>query len=389
MTAPVGPKYQDLSRKLEGEISAGRLKEGRLPGLREIAAEHGVSVLTASRALQLLREKGLVRSVHRSGNFLVRGASAAVEDERAPSRRWGLAFRTTPGPWQKAADSVVLSGFEAIAVAEGLSFNLDPFSNGNDIPPGTFERQAREAVDAGIEGIFLLPSRISEAAARQDERLLEACKKAKLPVVLIERNLRGDGRPLPHDLVATDDLDGGFRCTRHLLRAERRRIAFVSGGPTSSHDSRLAGYLLALFKGSGSTPQPAILEYRQDVPNKDAYGQLADSLADLGADGVVCYQDTVAIGLVVELLARRARIPEDLAIVGFDNLPLGNSFSIGLTTYALDSEQIAREAVRMMERRIANPEAIPIKVSVPGRLIIRESAPSSAGACPSGSRSRP
>lgn len=385
MSASETPKYLDLSRKIEGEIASGRLKEGRLPGLREIASAYAVSVLTASRALQLLREKGLVRSVHRSGNFVIGARGAAEAATRRPSRRWGLSFRTTPGPWQRAADSVVLSGFDAIVSAEGMTFVPDVFPAGNDAPARELGRLAREAAGSGIGGIFLLPSRIDEAGMRQDERILDACDAAGLPVVLIERNLRGDGRPLARDLVATDDLDGGLRCTQHLLRTGRRRVAFVSGSPTSSHDDRLAGYLLALFKAGepGASREPAVIEFRRDLPSKEAYGLLADALLAVGADGVVCYQDTVAIGLVVELLARRAKLPDDLAIVGFDDLPLGSSFSIGLTTYALDSARIAREAVRLMERRLSGDPAPPIKVSVPGRLIPRESAPELRGRRPS------
>jgi LacI family transcriptional regulator len=375
------PKYLDVSRRIESEIASGRWRGGRMPGVREIAATHGVSAVTASRALQVLREKGLIRSVQRSGNYPVDVAAGAATPSR-DDRRWGLYFRTTPGPWQWAASSVTMRGFEVLAAGRGLSFAADLFAIGDDTGPAGVDRQVRAAIDRGVAGVFFLPTRISEPSLRQDEGFLEGCRGAGLPVVLVERNLRGDGRPLAADLVATDDSEGGYRCTSHLIDGGRRRIAFVYAAPTSSHNDRLAGYLLALHRaGLADLHPPIVLEHRLDVPSRDGHGRLAAAIIASGADGVVCYQDTAAIGLIVELLARRVRIPEDIAIVGFEDLPIGSSFSLGLTTYWLNPEAIAAEAFRLMERRIAEPSSPPLKVLVPGRLIVRES---SGGVDPAG-----
>ncbi|MDR3632983.1 MAG: LacI family DNA-binding transcriptional regulator [Isosphaeraceae bacterium] len=381
MTSPALPKYQDLSHLIETEITSGRWREGRMPGLRELAAEYGVSVVTASRAVRVLREKGLVQSVHRSGNFIVAEADRGIADV-GDGRTWAVCFRTTPGPWQRASSSVTMAGFETVAAHRG--FLLDPFTFAIDDTTSrdAIGGQVRRALEQGVAGVFLLPSRISDVSLQRDEWLLESCKAAELPAVLIERNLRGDDRRLEWDLVGTDDLRGGFECTRHLLDGGRRRIAFVHAGPTSGHNERLAGYLLALCKAGGADDPgrypPLVLEHRLDVANKQAFGRLAERLLELSADSVFCYQDTVAMGLILELLARRVRIPEDVAFVGYDDLPIGNSFSLGLTTYQLDSERVAEEAFRVMEQRVLEPGSAPIKVAVPGRLIVRESSSSVA-----------
>ena len=62
------------------------------------------------------------------------------------------------------------------------------------------------------------------------------------------------------------------------------------------------------------------------------------------------------------------------AVDEIDDLPIGQSFALGVTTYSFPSEAIAREALRAMRRRIQAPEAPPIKVLVPGELIVRESS---------------
>ncbi|WP_422932012.1 LacI family DNA-binding transcriptional regulator [Singulisphaera sp. PoT] len=374
------PKYLEVSKEIEARISAGRWRgDQRMPAVREIADEYKVSVATASRALQVLRDKGIITSVERSGSYLVDG----VEKSGHP---WALCFCVTPGPWQNASYSITLSGFEALARREGFSFAADAINLENAITSRDIARQVKHAIGAGIKGLFFLPSRISVESMERDRMLLAHCRDAGLPVVLIERNLRGDSRELECDLVGPDDVGGGQRLAEHLQEIGRRKIAFVRGCSTSSHNDRLAGYLFAQFKG-GDTDSPDarpraphVLEFRHDLPGKKAYSLLADQIVEDGIDGIICFQDITAIGLIVELLARGRRIPHDVAVAGFDDLPIGNSFSVGVTTYALDAERIAQHALRMMYERIKKPRTPPVHVVVPGRLIVRESTCASPSA---------
>ena len=93
-----------------------------------------------------------------------------------------------------------------------------------------------------------------------------------------------------------------------------------------------------------------------------------------GTDGVICYQDYTALGLILELLNRGVRVPSDIAITGFDNLPIGKSYSIGVTTYAFSSEAIARHATRLLKAHVIDDMGPPVKVLIPGDLIVRESS---------------
>jgi LacI family transcriptional regulator len=232
----------------------------------------------------------------------------------------------------------------------------------------------QRAKELGAGGVFLLPSRESDAQMRADEQLLACCREEALPVVLLERNLRGENRPLDTDLVAVDDLDGAARCTRHLLGLGRKRVAMVVASPTSSHNDRVAGYLYALHAArSGDEHRSLVLYQAEDRPTREAYALLVDQVRREKVDGVVCYVDYTAVGLIVELLARGVAVPKDVAVVGFDDLPIGNVFSIGVTSYAYPSEGMAVQAVRLMRERLANPGRPPIKVVVPGHLVVRES----------------
>jgi len=235
-------------------------------------------------------------------------------------------------------------------------------------------KHVSQAKESGCRGAFFLPSRYSDEEMRTDERFLVACAAEELPVVLLERNLRGHNRELEHDLVAVDDLDGATRCTRHLLDRGRTRVAMVVASPISSHNDRVAGYLFALHAASPRRRPADRTQADRAVPEprppttRDAYARLADQVRKQRLDAVVCYQDYTAMGLIIELLARGMKVPDDVAVVGSDDLPIGNLFTIGITTYAYPSEGMAEQAVRLMRERLKDPHRKPLKVVVPGAL---------------------
>jgi LacI family transcriptional regulator len=359
------PKYLDIAQAIESQLLG---KDGaKVPSSREVAAAHGVSVVTASRAIQVLRDKGLVRTVDRSGSF-VAPVGAAEGGERC-----AVVLRSTPGPWLQASLAFMQTGFAAVDRQEGIVVEADRFHFDQATRPVDLRRQARRAAEDGVSGVIFMPSRHDDESARQDEAFLRACREAGIAIVLIERNLRGLARPLEYDLVAADDLDGGLRCTQHLLDQGRRRIAFLTGSPTSSHESRLAGYLTALHH-AGRDTAALVLEQPSGLATKESYAELADRVLAQALDGVVCYQDYTALGLILELLNRGVRVPADVAITGFDNLPIGKAYSIGVTTYAFASESVARQAARLIRSRVAGDTSPPVKVLVPGELIVRESS---------------
>jgi LacI family transcriptional regulator len=369
MSVNSSPKYVEVAETLESQIRGGMWDGGKMPSVRGIAEQHKISVVTASRAIQILRDKGLIQTVQRSGCFRVPAPTAD---------RWALVLRLTPGPWQKATLGIARLGFEALARREPMHLEHDSFPMSVLASEGDLRAMARKAKAAGCSGAFFLPSRFSEDEMRADERFLSACAAEQLPVVLLERNLRGNNRELEHDLVAVDDLDGAARATRHLLDLGRTRVAVIVASPTSSHNDRIAGYLFALHAaglepGRRAELKPTVLYQSNELPSREAYARLADQVKKLRLDGVVCYQDYTAMGVIIELLARGAKVPDDVAVVGCDDLPIGNLFTIGITTYAYPSEGIAEQAVRLMRERQKEPGRRPIKVVVPGQLIVRES----------------
>jgi LacI family transcriptional regulator len=376
MRESVPPKYKHLSAEIETRLRQGRYGAQRLPALRQLAKEYGVSVFTVSRAVQVLRDKGLIGRVDHSGCHVATDGVTRAEV-------WGVCLRVMPGDWQAVSGSMVRAGFETLAYRDGTCF-IEPFTWDEHTSRREMAAQVRGAVAAGVRGVFLLPSRLSDAWMRQDEEFLAACAAERLPVVLLERNLRGRARDLEHDLVGVDDFDGGARCTRHLLELGRRRVAVVVASPCSSHDAMVAGYCHALRhaprppKPPKPAAEPRVLELPATLSRKDADRWLADQVVGLNLDGVFCYQDSVAVGLILELFSRGSAVPRDVAVVGYADMPIGNVFSLGVTTYRYPAEALVRNAVWVMRRRTEAADAPPVKVLVPGGLIVRQSTAGSS-----------
>jgi LacI family transcriptional regulator len=341
-----------------------------MPSVRGVAAQHQVSVVTASRALQVLRDKGLIQTIERSGCFRVPPPTA---------ERWAVVLRVTAGPWRRATYDLTRAGFEALARREPMHLTFDAFDLHPELTPRETEQAAADAKANEVHGVFLLPSRTSDADTKAEEVFLSGCRAAGLPVVLLERGLRGRDAVDGWDVVGLDDVHGGAACTRHLFAGRRKRVGVVIGSPTSSHNDRLAGYLLAVHatraaagRRAADIPEVVIRE-PADLPPKDAYAAVTDQVLEHELDGVLCYSDYTALGVVLELLHRGVRVPADVGVCGFDNLPFGDQFAVGLTTYDYPAELLAEHAVRLMRERVKNPTAPPVRVAVPGQLIVRGS----------------
>ncbi|MGL4420446.1 MAG: GntR family transcriptional regulator [Gemmataceae bacterium] len=361
------PKYQQVADELEQRVRDGEWDAGKMPSVRWVAQEYKTSIVTSSRAMQVLRDKGLIQSVERTGSFRMAPPTA---------ERWGVVIRVTPGPYQSSITQMVRHGFEVYARREPMHLHFDLFDFDTILTPEDAREAAKNARGSGIRGVFLLPSRVSPASAETDRLFLDGCQAEGLPVVLLERGLRqADPTELTHDLVTMDDLQAGISVTQHLHDLARQRIGMIVGSPTSSHNNRLAGYLLALNSQRQSRREFPEFIYRtqEGFPSKEDWGDLVDRIVKDRIDGIICYHDYIAIGLLYELLNRGLRVPEDIAICGFENIDVGSMIRGGLTTTDYPADVLATHAIAMIRLRLAEPNRPPVRVVIPNKLIIRGS----------------
>ena len=170
--------------------------------------------------------------------------------------------------------------------------------------------------------------------------------------------------------VNGDNIAGGYQLTKHLLSSGRQKIAYVgSVHATSSIMDRFLGYTKALLE-AGIYPRPDwILEDRGEN------GLLIPlELPKEMPQAFVCSYDVVAHDLIEKLKAAGYRVPQDVAVTGYDDMQLSQFSSPRITTYRVDTGEMARVVVRQILLRIKGKPAISGNITVPGTFLPRESA---------------
>lgn len=201
--------------------------------------------------------------------------------------------------------------------------------------------------------------------------------RAATPIVLLgEREL-----PERFDHVAMGNVEGARLATAHMLATGSRSVAIVGGswemspGRNGMSQMRTAGWRTA-HQDAGCEPDPRLVCELAVPESAEAYGAIGD-LVDSGVpfDGVFAVTDAVAMGVLAGLAAAGLRVPEDVQVIGFDNLALSEFLVPTLTTIDPGHDVMVSEALRLLDRRIAaGPSAVaPEHVVGPVRLVERDS----------------
>jgi DNA-binding LacI/PurR family transcriptional regulator len=216
------------------------------------------------------------------------------------------------------------------------------------------------------DGLLLLPLAL-------DAPTIRACRADK-PLVLLGEHILDDDL----DLVTMRNVEAAEAATEHLLRGGHRRIAVLGADPTHTAGSaglRLQGYRRALARASVQfDPEPI-------VPCPWYLGEGAKAMAALlesgkKLDAVFGLNDVISLGAMHELRVRGIRIPQDIAVVGFDDIEEAKFSSPALTTVSPGLDEIAEQAIRRLIHLIDQGdgrEAIQIYANF--ELIVRSSAP--------------
>lgn len=202
--------------------------------------------------------------------------------------------------------------------------------------------------------------------------LLEMNERTSMPLVLLGEH-DFDGR---YDHVAIDNVQAARDATAHLIGLGRRRIAAIGAQPLEDYatpQQRTAGYEQAL-RESGLEPDPDLLQPAVHYRRADGYDAATRLLAHAERpDAIFCYSDLLAMGALRAVFDAGLRVPEDVAIIGIDDIEEGRYSRPSLSTVSLDTPFIARHAVARIAERIADPEAPAVEVVAPHAVIPRES----------------
>lgn len=214
-----------------------------------------------------------------------------------------------------------------------------------------------------VDGVLLL-------SLHDDDHLLARLREHGVPVVVGGRPSEG----VTAGWVDVDNAQGAALAVGHLLAAGRHRIATIAGpADMVAGRARFQGYVEALT-AAGQALDERLVE-RGDFGQASgavAMAALLRSAPDL--DAVFCADDLMAVGALQALRAAGRRVPEDVAVVGFEDAPVARSTSPALTTVRQSADQMDREMVAMLLETMASAgRDLPGRM-LPTRLVVRDSA---------------
>jgi DNA-binding LacI/PurR family transcriptional regulator len=198
-----------------------------------------------------------------------------------------------------------------------------------------------------------------------DDPLVDGLVRSSLPTVLVGH--RHKDRSASY--VDIDNERAAEQVTDHLIGLGRTRIGHITGrrGGVSAEE-RLTGYRRAMERAR--LPVDGLVAEGDYLQRSGELG--AARLLEAGVDAIFCASDAMALGALRELQRRKVRVPEDVAVAGFDDLPDAVSSSPPLTTMRQDTGQLGEEAADALFR-LLNDHAAPQRVILPTELVIRQS----------------
>jgi LacI family transcriptional regulator len=334
---------------------------GRNVTIADIAAEAGVSVPTVSKVLN--GRKGVSAATRRRIEHLL--ATHHYMRRGRPASSSGLIDFVISGLESQWA-TALLRGAQAEAARLGVDLVVTTTANA---PAGSADWVAHLS-ERGSDGVVLVVSELLPAVRDELARL-------HVPVVLVDP-VGSAGSSLA--TVAATDWAGGRDATEHLLRLGHTRIGFVTGPiEQQCHQDRLDGYRSALQR-AGIEYDPALVRNGDSlVGGGRSHGAALLDLPDRPT-AIVSGSDEQAYGVYQAARARGLTIPDDLSVVGFDDVELCQWVSPELTTVRQPIAEMAREATRMLIELARDGVAPNPRVELATSIVVRESTSAPPGA---------
>jgi LacI family transcriptional regulator len=235
------------------------------------------------------------------------------------------------------------------------AFDYAVFLSDTDEDPAV-EVPAIRALAMQVDGFLLCSPR----APDDDLRSFAGGK----PIVVLNRRIT------PFPSVTADSADGMRQAVAHLHALGHRNVAYVAGPRTSwSNRDRLRG-----LRAATAAREMNLAEVGSVAPTVDGGAAAADLVAAAGVTAVLAYNDLVALGLMQRFHARGIRVPEQLSVVGFDDILVAGLIGPPLTSVAIAKEQIGRVGVDLLLELMAGPDRDSTARRVlPTQLIVRGS----------------
>jgi len=343
-----------LVQQLRAKIESGEWGPGaRVPSEIELAKENGISRGTVRQAMVRLHADGLLERAPGKGSYVTNRAhvSNMLIGVLLPSERDMLTLE-------------ILVGSEKAARQEGYHVI---FSQTHD----NLDNQTRDIQlmrEKGVVGLVIFPA----SDISYDETIARLYVEG-FPFVLVDRYFP----PLATDYVVVDNFGGAYEATKHLIELGHRRIGFLSPGSldTTSIRDRFEGYRQALSEHKLAYDDSLFHHYEGLMKSDKTLASLRSILCQEDRPSAFfAVTDLLAIRLLEAAQRENLHVPDDLSVVGFDDIQEASLISVPLTTVAQPRIEIGIRAVEVLIERLRGHHTQPTQIVLPTRLVVRLSS---------------
>jgi DNA-binding LacI/PurR family transcriptional regulator len=358
------PLYARVTARVRDDVRGGLYSPGdRLPSEVDLARQLGVSRGTVRQALVALLDEGLLQTVPGRGTFVSDGSH---------QRAAGLIGMILPSV-VRARNPELIGGVEEMARHAGYSLILG--ISGDD--RWLEAEQIQRIVDQGAHGLI-----VYTVDGPMDVPALRRLIERGFPVVLIDRYIPD----MAVDTVTMDNIGGGFLAVQHLAQLGYRRIGYVSTDniATSSIVERQTGYRWAMQQYGLQfdsdlicTDVRRLLSWPPREPDKQLHNErVLRAYLDRPdrPEAIFVCNDYVAFEVVQVAEQLGMGVPDDLALVGFDNVSYTDYFGVPLTTVEQYRHEIGATATSLLLDRIAGRRTRLGRTIISTRLVVRRSS---------------
>lgn len=358
---PMGvPRYRQIYEELHAAIQDGSLGPGdRLPSEAELGKRYSTSRITVAKAVNELQLQGLVRRRPGAGTHVV-----------APTASAGHVFGLLiPDLGRTEIFEPICRGMMQSPLSKAHSLLW-----GHSMLDGAEQEQEAEQlchhyVAQKVSGVFFAPLELTPAKDVVNRRIVAVLDQAGIGVVLLDRCFAPYSTRSKYDLVGIDNRRAGFLITQHLLLHGAKRIAFVAKPLSASTVlARIAGYREALLAYGIRLQKDMVCFGDPDDPDF-----LQKMLTKCRPDGIVGVNDFTAARVMSGLEKKGVRVPDEIRIVGIDDVKYARLLPVPLTTQHQNCADIGAMAMVTMLQRLQNPDLPTRDILLQTHTVIRRS----------------
>jgi DNA-binding LacI/PurR family transcriptional regulator len=327
--------------------------------LRTVASLAGVSIATVSRVLNgdpVVKDatRLAVQKAIKTSGYQPNRVAQRLRSTTRNRKLIGLLIPDIQNPFYVD----VIRGIEEYAYAHGSAVVIGNFSQDQKKEKLYIDILRSEAVD----GFIVAPHH------GRDQYVEELIGEGHA-VVCIDRGLTN----LNVDVVKSDNEQGAFKAIEHLIALGHRRIAHITGDPAiPTTRERVAGYTAALLKHGLPVDESIIIGKASDFKSGvEIANQLLDLPEPPGA--IFTGNNLLTLGALETLLKRGVKIPEEVAILGFDDVYWATSLNPPLTAVRQHGFEMGQRAMELLYQRILQPDRQPANVVIKTDLMVRKS----------------